>query len=56
MEGDYRYRPLIESIRDYASFILDLEGPWNAGSERIKGYEAQEIVGKRFSVCKWELA
>jgi PAS domain S-box-containing protein len=53
MEGDYRYRLLVDSIRDYAIFILDLDGrvtTWNAGARRIKGYEPEEIIGKHFSV------
>ena len=53
MEGDYRYRLLVESVRDYAIFILDLEGrvtTWNAGAQRIKGYAPEQIIGKHFSV------
>src|SRR2546423_502003 len=47
------YRQLVHSIRDYAIFMLDTEGrvmTWNEGAERIKGYRADEIVGKHFSV------
>lgn len=43
---------LIESITDYAMFMLDLSGhvvSWNAGAERLKGYRADEIVGQHFS-------
>jgi PAS domain S-box-containing protein len=43
---------LIESIRDYAIFMLDPEGhvaTWNQGAERIKGYTAAEIIGRHFS-------
>jgi PAS domain S-box-containing protein len=53
MEGDYRFRLLVESIRDYAIFILDRDGcvsTWNTGAERIKGYKAEEIIGKHFSI------
>jgi PAS domain S-box-containing protein len=53
IEGDYRYRLLVESISDYAIFILDTEGhvrTWNPGAERIKGYEPEQIIGKHFSV------
>ena len=42
---------LIESIQDYAIFMLDTDGrvaTWNLGAERIKGYAAQEIVGRHF--------
>jgi PAS domain S-box-containing protein len=53
MEGDYRFRLLVESVRDYAIFILDLHGrvtTWNAGAQRIKGYLPEQIIGKHFSV------
>ena len=48
-----RFRKLIESIEDYAIFMLDPEGrvaTWNEGARRLKGYEAHEIIGKHFSV------
>ncbi len=44
---------MIESIKDYAIFLLDVKGriaTWNAGAERIKGYRAEEIIGRHFSV------
>jgi PAS domain S-box-containing protein len=47
------FRLLVESVRDYAIFILDIEGhiaTWNLGAENIKGYKASEIIGKHFSV------
>jgi PAS domain S-box-containing protein len=43
---------LIASVRDYAIFLLDPQGhvaTWNLGAERIKGYRADEIIGKHFS-------
>jgi len=43
---------LIESIQDYAIYILDPNGfviSWNSGAQRIKGYSAQEIIGQHFS-------
>ncbi|TAJ98985.1 MAG: PAS domain-containing hybrid sensor histidine kinase/response regulator [Candidatus Manganitrophaceae bacterium] len=46
------YRLLVEEAKDYAIFLLDLEGnvtSWNLGAERIKGYRPQEIIGKHFS-------
>jgi PAS domain S-box-containing protein len=52
-EADERFRLLVESVRDYAIFILDPSGhvsTWNAGAERIKGYTAQQIVGRHFSI------
>jgi hypothetical protein len=46
------FRLLVDSVRDYAIFLLDPSGrvaTWNLGAERIKGYEATEIIGKHFS-------
>ncbi len=43
---------LIQTVTDYAIFMLDLAGTvrsWNAGAERIKGYTAEEIIGKHYS-------
>src|SRR5690348_14792197 len=51
-DGD-RFRMLVQAIRDYAIFMLDPEGrilTWNAGAERIKGYRAEEVIGKHFSI------
>src|SRR4249920_614013 len=51
-EGEERFRLLVESIKDYAIFMLDPEGrvlTWNAGAERCKGYAAEEIIGQHFS-------
>jgi PAS domain S-box-containing protein len=51
-ESEERFRLLVESVRDYAIFMLDPEGnvaTWNAGAERIKGYRAEEIIGRHFS-------
>src|SRR5437763_303636 len=48
-----QFRLLVETVRDYAIFLLDRDGnvvSWNAGAERIKGYAADEIIGKHFSV------
>ncbi|HEY8963420.1 MAG TPA: PAS domain S-box protein, partial [Alphaproteobacteria bacterium] len=47
-----RYRLLVESISDYAIYMLDPEGRvinWNAGAQRFKGYTADEIIGQNFS-------
>ncbi len=44
---------LVDNILDYAIYLLDLDGTvksWNAGAQRIKGYSAEEIVGRNFSV------
>ncbi|MGZ5033670.1 MAG: hybrid sensor histidine kinase/response regulator [Usitatibacter sp.] len=46
------FRRLVEGVTDYAIFLLDPEGivaSWNAGAERIKGYRAEDIVGRHFS-------
>jgi PAS domain S-box-containing protein len=46
------YERLVQSVVDYAIYILDPEGrvsSWNPGAERIKGYTADEIVGENFS-------
>jgi PAS domain S-box-containing protein len=50
--SEERFRLLVESVKDYAIFILDPGGhvlTWNLGAERIKGYRADEIIGKHFS-------
>ena len=47
------FETLVAGIRDYAIFILDPEGricSWNTGAELIKGYTADEILGKHFSI------
>jgi PAS domain S-box-containing protein len=46
-------RLLAESVQDYAIFLLDPDGrvaTWNLGAQRIKGYQASEIIGKHFSI------
>jgi PAS domain S-box-containing protein len=46
------FRLLVESIRDYAIFVLDPEGKvltWSPGAQAMKGYTRDEIVGKHFS-------
>jgi PAS domain S-box-containing protein len=50
--SDEIFRLLVESVQDYAIFLLSPEGrvmTWNAGAERIKGYTASEIIGEHFS-------
>jgi formate hydrogenlyase transcriptional activator len=50
--NDHKLRSIIESVRDYAIYLLDPDGnvlTWNPGGERIKGYSADEIVGQHFS-------
>jgi PAS domain S-box-containing protein len=47
-----QFRLLVEGVQDYAIYMLSWQGvvtTWNSGAQRIKGYEAQEIIGKHFS-------
>jgi PAS domain S-box-containing protein len=47
-----RYQLLVEGITDYAIYMLSPTGvvtSWNAGAQRIKGYQANEIIGRHFS-------
>ncbi len=51
--SDDRFRLLVESVVDYGIFMLDRNGfitSWNAGARRVKGYSADEILGKHFSI------
>jgi len=53
LDGERRYRRLVEAVVDYAIFQLDPAGnvaTWNPGAERIKGYAPSEIIGKHFSL------
>jgi PAS domain S-box-containing protein len=68
-QSEERFRLLVHGVRDYAIFMLDPEGrvaSWNAGAAAIKGYRADEIIGRHFSAFytaedvaagkpKWEL-
>jgi PAS domain S-box-containing protein len=47
------FRLLVESVKDYGIFLLDSTGrikSWNQGAARIKGYAADEIIGKNFAI------
>jgi PAS domain S-box-containing protein len=51
-QSEERFRLLIEGVQDYAIFMLDPQGnvaSWNVGAERIKGWKAEEIIGRHFS-------
>ncbi|HEX7440432.1 MAG TPA: PAS domain S-box protein [Caldimonas sp.] len=51
-QSEERFRLLVEGVSDYAIFMLDVNGivaTWNAGAQRIKGYDANEIIGRHFS-------
>ena len=44
---------IIQNLQDYAVILLDLNGvitSWNPGAEKIKGYKAEEIIGKHLSI------
>jgi PAS domain S-box-containing protein len=48
-----RVQLLVDAIVDYAIFMLDVNGTvrsWNSGAARLKGYSAEEIIGKHFSI------
>jgi PAS domain S-box-containing protein len=50
--SEERFRLLVQSVTDYAIYMLDPEGrvtSWNPGAERFKGYAADEIIGEHFS-------
>lgn len=52
-EGVELLRAIVESVRDYAIFALDATGhvvTWSLGAEAIKGWRAEEIIGRHFSV------
>jgi PAS domain S-box-containing protein len=47
-----RFQLLVDSVQDYAIFLLDTKGnvaSWNAGARRLKGYEDHDIIGRHFS-------
>jgi len=51
-QTEERFCLLVEAVQDYAIFMLDPTGhivSWNNGAQRIKGYQAAEIIGKHFS-------
>ncbi len=52
-ESEERFRLLVDRVRDYAIFMVDIEGnvtSWNEGAERTNGWSADEIIGKHFSI------
>ena len=52
-ETDRPYRLLVEAVVDYAIYLIDLSGriaSWNPGARRLKGYEAEEVIGQHYSL------
>ncbi len=52
IEVEEPFRLMVEAVADYAVFMLDAQGTvatWNLGAQRIKGYDAEEIIGRHFS-------
>src|SRR5262249_11492489 len=48
-----QFRLLVQGVVDYAIYMLSPEGKvstWNSGAQRIKGYEAAEVIGRHFSI------
>jgi PAS domain S-box-containing protein len=51
--SEENFRMLVEGIKDYAAFMLDVNGnviSWNSGAERLEGYKAHEIIGNNVAV------
>ena len=51
--SEARYRPLMENVRDHALFLLDDQGrvtEWTLGAQRVKGYSAEEVLGRHVSL------
>ncbi|QXI30578.1 ATP-binding protein [Pseudomonas vanderleydeniana] len=51
-DGD-RFRLLVDALTDHAIYMLDPQGrvsSWNRGAQHIKGYSAQEVLGRNFSM------
>jgi PAS domain S-box-containing protein len=52
-QEEERYHNMIKEVKDYAILFLSTEGiikNWNAGAQKIKGYSAEEVIGKNFSI------
>ena len=53
LESERSFRLLVEGVIDYAIYMVDPEGivaNWNQGAERIKGYSAEDVVGRHFGM------
>jgi PAS domain S-box-containing protein len=52
-QSEERFRLLVDGVQDYAILMLDPEGlitTWNAGAERLKGWKAEEVIGRHYSI------
>jgi PAS domain S-box-containing protein len=52
-QTEEQFRLLVDSLKEYAIFMMDVEGrilTWNSGAQRLKGYSADEVIGKHFSL------
>jgi len=50
--SEAQFRLLVQGVTDYSIYMLGLDGrvaSWNAGAQRIKGYQPEEIIGQHFS-------
>ena len=48
---------LVEGVKDYAIFMIDMNGKitsWNNGASRILGYSAEEVMGKHYSIFRFD--
>lgn len=55
LRSEERFRLLVDSVENYAIFMLDVRGhvvTWNGGAERIKGFKAEEVIGQHFSIFR----
>jgi PAS domain S-box-containing protein len=53
LASESRFHHLVDAVTDYAIFIFDPTGhvvTWNPGAKKIKGYDAEEILGRHFSI------
>lgn len=52
-QSEERFRLLVEGVRDYAIYMLDPQGviqSWNNGAQLIKGYAAEDVIGRHYSM------
>lgn len=51
--SERRFRLMVQNVKDYAIFMINPEGiieSWNEGAEKLKGYKAEEVLGKHISI------